>query len=596
MSSQSYRPSRLSQGIGVGCLTLFALPFAGFGAFMGWKIGSEVYLSIDSQSWAEVQANLTKVELDDFGGDNGSKKVIAEYTYSFEGKQYSSDRVSIHSEADNISSYHRKKFEELRDKKKAGQPVVCYVDPDDPSSALLDRAVRPVILMFEGMFFLVFGGVGLGLLCGSYYAWRSTKKESKLADAAPREPWLWREDWKSGTITSSNKAGMIAISLFALFWNLISMPVSILFFLSEQKKGEWWVVPLISIFPLVGIAMIVWAIYKFLHWYRYGESTLRLASVPGVVGGQLAGVILAPSMVKPSKGFKVTLSCLKTYESGDSERVECLWQDQRRITKTLIDHEPGRIGVPIVFTIPSEAEPTNEEADIEWQVEVEAKVEGIDYQATFTIPVFRTEDSREGVSVDQSPLSDFEQVESLDNLLLAEGIIAQETGAIGGMRYYSPPARNKGSAIGTTLFMLVWNGMVTGMFIGGVGWMSWFFAFFGLILIWATLEAWLAFADLVIVGEQWRTRNGWYGLRSTTKEFKSSNITAIIGDKSLSTSSGKEVRQWNNLVAQFDDGPDVILMRHVRSRVAERMLLAELRRLAGMETATDDQESPWDDL
>ena len=582
--------------VGAGCLTLFGLPFLAIGLFMSYELGSMLLLHYQARSWVETPATITQLELKRHRNNEGSDshEVKATYQYEYEGKTFTSSVVGLKEGGDNFTSYHKDLHARLEQAKKAGETEPCFVDPTDPASALLDRDLRAAIVVFHIPFIVAFGGVGAAIMCGGWWVARGGGKRKSKSRKSVTEPWLEREDWASGVLRSSNRAGMLFMGFFALIWNSIALPICSIFFFGGERQ-EWWAYLLLSIFPLAGFALAVWAVRLAIRWYRYGESVLRLATLPGVVGGRLAGVVLVPESAQPERGYLVTLSCVTYRGVGDNRREDLVWQDERRIIETLADHEPGRVGVPIVFTIPSSVPETGSKGGVEWKLSVSAKTPGVDYEASFEVPVFRTADSQEGVEVDEHALSEHEMVEPLDRLLAAEKIQVEPLSSAGSVCYRTPLGRNRGAIIGTGLFTLLWNGIVVGMFIGQIGWMSWVFGAFGLLLVFILLDMALGQTEVRIEGDHWRVRGGWR-LRGKEHTFESDAIQAIESSSAMSSSGGSNRSQWNNIVARLVDESTVTLVRHVRSRQAERSLIADLRERAGLQPGESDSDSPWDDL
>ena len=578
--------------VGVGCLALFAMPFACGALFMAWKLGAMLWLAVEVQSWEPTPATLESVQLKTHSGDSETYEVLATYRYEFNGQQFTGDRVGLSTDADNFEKYHKQLHARLDDAKQAGVAVDCFVDPDDPSRSLLDRTLRPVVLAFFVPFVFGFGAVGFGLLWGAWYAGRAIKRENALKAADPETPWLWRDDWRAGVVRSSNRAGMITVGFFALLWNSISLPLVPICFSAGDGNLEWWKVLLVLIFPAIGVGLLVWFGYRFLRWRRYGESSFRMAGVPGVIGGQLAGVVVAPNEIATSEEIRAVLACIRTVQSGDNNREDTVWQDERVIERTLSADDPGRVGVPIVFTIPSNSPETSSEHQVEWRLTVKAKTPGIDYEADFQVPVFRTEDSCENVDVGAETLSQFEQDRPLEQLLAEEGIKLEQLDSLNGVRFVSPPARTKGAAAGITCFTLVWTTVVVVLFYNGILLIGSVFAAFDALMVLATLDSWLGCSDLKITSGQWECRNGWYGFRGRGKKFISEHIQSIEAQHSMSSGEGTDRALWNNVVAYLERDQRVTLVRQVRGREAERKLMAELRRHAGLKAATD----AWNDV
>lgn len=582
---------------GTGCLTLFALPFAGIGVWMTWKLGTMLWLAAVSQAWIETPATLTAVDLEvHVGDDNDTYNVAATYQYDFDGNPYTSNQVGLDSGGDNVGSYHKKMHRELQAAKDAGRTVPCYVNPQDPERSLLDRSLRPMLVLFHVPFILCFGGVGFGLIFASFYGSRLMAQDNVRREAAPDEPWLWQEQWQTGILRSTNYKSMLGVGLFAAFWNALCMPIGVLFLFDDEPK-EWWVYPLVLLFPAVGLGMLGYLVFLWLRWRKFGKSTFRMAHVPGVIGGQLAGVVLTPKIAQGDDGFQVSLACTKKVKSGDNTKTVLLWNDERTIDQTLVDEDSTCIGVPILMTIPSDVRASDEEKQIQWTLKLKSKTPGIDYAADFEVPVFKTEDSRSDVTVDSEPLTSFERDTPLTQLLAEQKILVEPLARTNGVRYISPPARNRGSAISITLFAIVWTVITVVLGMAGQWIFFVFFALFDFFLWLATFDSLLGCSELNIEGDQWRVRSGWYGFRGKAREFTPTNISSIQLKTGMSSESGSNVKQWKDVMIHLKDKTKLKAVRALSNRQAERKLLAELHQRAGLEKAPEEEEpSPWDDI
>ncbi len=140
------------------------------------------------------------------------------------------------------------------------------------------------------IFGLVFSGIGFGLIFAAFYGSQATKREQRKQAERPAEPWLWREDWAQGSIPSKTRSTMIGAWVFAVLWNLVSAPL--LFFIPQQAAKKP-VAYLGLLFPVVGVFLLIRAIRQTLAYREFGKTVLEMASIPGVIGGELKGVIQA---------------------------------------------------------------------------------------------------------------------------------------------------------------------------------------------------------------------------------------------------------------------------------------------------------------
>ena len=397
---------------------LFSFPFIGIGLFIGYSAVSCVVKWQAMKSWTEVPATIQTVDLDvkhktsHHRGRTSSSttyKVTANYIYNYEGQSYTGSRVTMHSGSDSFS-YHKEIYTELSRCKESGQTFHCYVNPENPSQAILFRVPRWETVYSYFAFMLLFGGIGVGMFSVSLRNRYNEKLENKLMLQYPSEPWLWKKEWRDGRISSNSKLKMASAIAVALIWNLITSIGC--FFLFEEFRGGNYLALVFLIFPIVGIGLAIWAVKLILRWLKYGQSTFEMETTPGVIGGVLRGRIHTKVNIKPQDGFHLTLSCINRITTGSGKhrktREHVRWQDTSNIAYEQYEYDPSRSVIPVLFKIPYESHETNDDDPknkIFWRLKISAKVPGVDYAASFEIPVFRTSESSKDFVSDKSPVS-----------------------------------------------------------------------------------------------------------------------------------------------------------------------------------------------
>ncbi len=307
---------------------LFALPFFGVGVWMAWSIGSNLLDASRMSSWEPVQASLQRAGYDSHSGDDSTTyEAYARYTYAFGGRQYTADRVAIAGGADNIGSYQNDLGNRLSRIMSRGETVTVYVNPQDPTLAIIDRSLRWGLIGFKSIFLFVFGGVGLGLII---FTLRAPKEKDQTAIKFVDKPWLVNDDWQTANIKSSSKATMYFTWFFAAIWNLISAPLPFVIYEEVTTKNN--LPALIGLlFPVVGVGLLVWAIRRTLEWRRFGPAPVTLDPYPGSIGGHVGGTIDLNLPYDSNHHFSMTLICLRSYMSGSgknrSRREDARWQD-----------------------------------------------------------------------------------------------------------------------------------------------------------------------------------------------------------------------------------------------------------------------------
>ena len=327
-----------------------------FGAFALAGIGFFFYSAVpmisgwaSAKSWEPVQAELIQHKLEtSYGDDSTTYKATAEYRYRFQGQSYRASKVGFSGGSDNIGSYHQDMDRKLSRVKRGAEPLTVWVNPVNPAEAVIDRGVRWGLLGFKSIFLLLFGGFGLG---GLYVMYRFRKLGEVLPDADPSRPWTQYAEWNSATLLSNAKLGNIGMLCFALFWNLISWPTTILA-LGSIADGDYLVL-LVLIFPVVG-TYLAWIWYKGHRSYRRtGPMPLELDPYPGSIGGQVGGIIHCANagvgnLMGMEKTAKVTIENVHHYEtgSGDNRRTKEHVLFESAMVPSI---EPGQGGLEVRF-------------------------------------------------------------------------------------------------------------------------------------------------------------------------------------------------------------------------------------------------------
>ena len=513
---------------GAGCLTLFGLPFAAVGVGMAWFTLSTVMAWHAMQEWEEVPARIEHAELEEHHGDDSTTySVDARYTYEYGGQQYTGTRVAIGHGSDNVTSFHQDAYDELAQYRESGQPFRCFVNPRDPSESILYRDLRWEMLLFYSAFVVTFGGAGVGLVGAGIWGVRKTREENQLRAQYPDQPWQWNREWASGEIRSSTKANVLAGAAFTVFWNAIAFPLGY-FIVSEAvlREGQRLAL-LVLLFPAIGAVLILWTVRGMLQWRKFGSSMFRMAEVPGVIGGKLSGVIDVPVKVRPEDGFHLTLSCVNRVTTGSgkhrstTERI--LWQDSRVMARELLERDPTESAIPVAFGIPYDCRETDDSDssnEIVWRLAVTAAVPGVDYEAQFDVPVFKTEASSPEFVLDEAALAGF--IAESDPLrdLEASGVNVTPLPS-GGVRLVFPAARNKGLAVGATIFLLIWAAIVVGTVkVGAPILFPIVLSGFGLLIAWFVLDLWFGSSRIEAKFQVLEFSGGLFGGKPHTLHFE----------------------------------------------------------------------------
>jgi Protein of unknown function (DUF3592) len=567
------RKAKKQEKAGVGCLVLFSLPFAGVGVVMTWLMVSTVLAWHGMQSWDQAPAQILHAELEVHQGDDSTTySVEARYTYEYEGQQYTGTRVAISGSADNIGSFQQDAYDELSRHRDSEQPFLCFVNPGDPSDAVLYRNLRWELLMLQSTFAIVFGGAGFGLMAVGLYSARKHRAENLLRSQNPGQPWLWREEWATGEIQSRTKALMLFVILFATMWNAIAIPISAIV-VNEAVLGDGDRKGLIVLlFPAVGLLLILWAVRMVIQWRKFGRSVFRMAEVPGVLGGKLSGVIEVPVNVRPENGFHLTLNCINKRTSGSgknrSTHESVLWQDTRVVSRELFEEDLTRSAIPVAFGVPYDgraSDSSDSDNEIIWRLEAKAAVAGVDYDAQFDVPVFMTEASSPDFVLDEAPLAEYLADSNPLDVLAASGVRITPLSS-GGVRMEFPMARAKGTATGMTVFLAIWTAVIVVLVkVSAPILFPIVFGLFELLFIYFALDLWFGSSRVEARFQELEFSGGWFG-SGKTRSLLFEEIERIKPVRGMQSGS----KLFYSVAAKTTDGKTYTLAKRIEGlRAAE---------------------------
>lgn len=457
-----------SNRTGVGCLLLFALPFAAAGiAALGWA-GITLLDWREARSWVAVSAAVESVDLKENRGDDSTTyETKATYRYEYAGQTYTRDRVAIDSGADNIGSFQRSLYRELKAAHENRKPVTAYVDPAEPSRAVLNRELRTGLLALKVGFGLVFGFVGFGLLVGARHAGKKMAAEQALRAQFPDEPWRWRPEWANGRIAASSRLSAYVAIGFAVLWNLISLPLSFQIPAEIERGNTLAAIGLL--FPLVGLGLTAWAIRSWLQLKRFKVATLTLQRVPVALGGRLKGTIRVEARVPATADFRLELECVeeRMRRSGKNRRREerLLWQKQWRVPRHQCQIGATFTAIPVDVAVPADQPATTmEDGDkIFWRLEAAGECAGPDFWSRFVLPVFDA-GAQTGAN-DVASVVPPARVERPDARALEALGIDYERLPQGGEAWTFRRARHKGVAFAVSAFAAIWTGLSAVLFV-----------------------------------------------------------------------------------------------------------------------------------
>jgi len=561
---------------------LFGLPFAaiGIGVFI-WSIGIPVKTWYGMQAWQPVEASLTAAEVKSRRVRNENTndyttvyKATASYRYDYKGRTYSSAKIAINDGYSGYGGFYERLGDALGYDFKAGRSVIAYVNPDKPSQALLNRELRLSTLWFALVAVMIFGGTGLGLLCYCFF----TLPEQIPGEHDPQKPWTTRRSWASAAIKSNHKISMYFACGFATVWNMIAIPIGILC-IDEFLHGDKTKALVGLIFPLIGLALIVWAVKEVRNWRRFGPVLLHMDPYPGAIGGQVGGSIDVALPYDSGHAFSVSLQCLKSYYAGsgkERKRQEaCVWQ-REGYAHTQRSSRGTRL--EILFDVNNdlpESEPVSKYYHL-WRLKVEAQLPGADFDRSYEIPVFAT--GAQASDVRQSS-EDHQQAQHERERLLESVLNIQQIP--GGITMHHPAFS---SPEGKLAGVLVGGGFATiGFFMGGeAGFLGPLFLTLGVILGLGCLSLLMMSLNVRLDRHRLITQRKLLGAGIKTIKVKRSELTYLAIAESNSSLSGNQHVIYFKIQAHRCRGKPVTIGDNFAGEVVANKALESISVLTGV--------------
>ncbi|HEX7419403.1 MAG TPA: hypothetical protein VF505_05930 [Thermoanaerobaculia bacterium] len=217
-------------------------------------------------------------------------------------------------------------------------------------------------------------------------------------------PWLAREQWARGRVPSSQTAGLVLPWIMAAgFCGVTSAYLAGYgLFRDPGKVFEDPSFLALAPFVVVSVGLLLWVVRRTWIAAVSAASVLELSTIPGVIGGELTGLIRLPRELREGQGIRLILTCTVIPWIHTGTKSYCSpytpWQDDREIAASEITGR-GNV-VPVHFTIPANSKATvdhHNDGGSDWHSVVwtlEALGEpGTFWRGEYEVPVFRTRQS-----------------------------------------------------------------------------------------------------------------------------------------------------------------------------------------------------------
>ncbi|MAY00158.1 MAG: hypothetical protein CMI08_13350 [Oceanospirillaceae bacterium] len=542
-----------------------------------------------SQSWLPVSAQIEMLELDSRRSDNSDTyRVNTRYRFDFNGASYSGSDASLYDGYDNIGSYWQELYSDLKRHKQSNSAVV-WVNPQNPDESVLDRSIRPVMLLFSSLFGLVFALAGAGII---WFGRRSGSKSSRyaalssLADAGGHEATAARAAFSQG-IRSSARSSYRVMMVVGIPFILISLPIMVAAIPDALRSGDYAVL-LVLIFPLTGAGMVFGGLRMRSRFLRIGATPFFCDPLPGCCGGQVGGYFEVNSG-RFSQRPEIRLCCIDTYTTGSgknrSTHHRTVWQES---VVASVDMLASGQRLRAVFDVPDNL-PESEQTEgcrgtVSWEIQCEGLLnmagpgaaETMEFSRSWEVPVVRGQQR----SSWQPPVSQQAQDRSEKQQRSLESAARQisTTASAGGLSLDSAAGRNK--AVFLPLLPMGFIFAAVGVFLtwqasleGGALWvMGPVFALIGGLLFVIGVFVLGRGLECQIEGRQVTIVRRMFGKPLYSRSATIRSPQQIHLDKSVTATSGKRQTDYYRLKLHSDDGKKLTLAEGIAGRDAAEAL------------------------
>ncbi len=328
----------------------------------------------------------------------------------------------------------------------------------------------------------------------------------------------------------------------------------------------------------MGVLLLARAARRSVELAKFGTPIFRMTAVPAALGGEVRGTIETRLAAPPASGVDVKLTCLRRTVSGAPRRTlweHILWRDECVVPASDIAPSPMGVAIPVRFALPADQPATNGENPndaIVWRLDAAAAVPGVDFEARFELPVFRTRASPPLGAPGPRPAV-------LDLPPHPQTVVRTTTR--GGREFLFPPHRNPRVAAGLTAFWLIWSGAVWGLAtVKAPPLFLLVFAASDLVLLAGVLSLWFGTAAIVCDAGTVTVRNSVLGV-AMTRSAPTAQVVGIDAPITMQTGDGSGTPYYS-LRLRCRDGRTLDADFELRDKREMEWLRAELGRAVGL--------------
>jgi len=431
-------------------------------------------------------------------------------------------------------------------------------------------------------------------------------------------PWLGVDKWVNGRITSGDKLALYVLLGFAVFWNLILVPIIIdqwddlariferLVIYDANTYDARLILPLML---AANLFLIPSLIHQWRQWSKFGRLYMTLDPYPGAIGGQIGGYLDIP-VIRYRDGIpmEVRVNCVKVSisRSGKSHNRSdsVVWRKKARAAVRW-----GSAGARVEFVadvddaLPQSTPESGRSGSCYWSVRIRLPEAGFD--RSYEIPVFKTQGRAESNLRPKSTAHD-EPDRTVADLPTSLAEVRQTDE---GLAVQYAPSRSGGMGNFIALFGLVF--FAVAVFLGfqfaaeinvgegrrvsmfSTAMLGMMTTVFGLVSCGIMAAGWFVKTNQlrVIVDRDWlMTEHRAFG--QTFRKLAARDIISGFDKKvTMQSGQGAQAEIYYSILAQKTDGQTLVVGDHVHGQEDADILLEFFRRQVAVQTGSESQGS-----
>ncbi len=289
-------------------------------------------------------------------------------------------------------------LEELRDQANDREPN----DPGDPLKPLPEKSwdrfsaltTDQRVELFKGLLVgPVFFLPGLFIAVAMLLSLWSGRSARRLAREFPERPWLHHAHWSQLRGSPDGSSSFAGICLMLAIFGWLAFCATLSWALEPNAAWNFTLVTFMVNLAAAFIAALT--VRRVLQRFKFGQPQLLLAQVPIELGKTFSARLVMSRSVGAAEKLKATLRLTRSTTAGtgknQSTDSDVLYERETEVPRSAFFEQDGRLAADLRFEVP-EGQPFTRfgnEPTCEWQVVVGAEAAGVDFEETFSVPVYR---------------------------------------------------------------------------------------------------------------------------------------------------------------------------------------------------------------